>query len=124
MQKLYWISTLGHIQTASVGILILTISLFVIFVIWYIVGYDSTYNSKENAQVKQAKKFLVSSFIVGVITVIPIIFIPSSQELYVIYGLGGTIDWINEHPDAQQLPEKTVQVLNKMADDYINKEEK
>ena len=36
-----------------------------------------------------------------------------------IYGIGGVIDYVQENPDAKQLPDKYIKVLNKWADDKL-----
>ena len=50
------------------------------------------------------------------------VFIPSKGELYMIYGLGNTIDYLKENPTAKQLPDKCIKAIDKWADNLKEKE--
>lgn len=41
-----------------------------------------------------------------------------------IYGVGGTIDYIKENPASKQLPDKCVKILDKWVDEQLQKEKK
>lgn len=49
-------------------------------------------------------------------------FIPTTNQALLIYGAGGTIDYIKSNGTAKQLPDKCVKALDKYLDN-INKEE-
>ena len=49
-------------------------------------------------------------------------FIPTTNEALMIYGVGGTIDYIKSNGTAKQIPDKCVKALDKYFDN-INKEE-
>ena len=49
------------------------------------------------------------------------VLIPNKGELYLIYGVGGTIDYLRNNPTASQLPDKTIKMLDLMADEFIDK---
>ena len=50
-------------------------------------------------------------------------FIPTTNEALMIYGVGGTIDYIKSNDTAKQLPDKCIKALDKWADN-INEENK
>lgn len=50
------------------------------------------------------------------------IFIPTTNEALLIYGLGGTIEYIKSNDTAKQLPDKCIKALDKYLDN-ITKEE-
>ena len=50
-------------------------------------------------------------------------FIPTTNEALMIYGIGGTIDYIKSNETAKQLPDKYIKALDKWADN-INEENK
>ena len=58
------------------------------------------------------KHWLITTAIFGAITV----FVPSQCELFTIYGIGGTIDYIKSSDTAKQLPDKCINALDK----YLN----
>ncbi len=47
------------------------------------------------------------------------VFIPTTKEMYLIYGVGGTIDYLKESETAKQLPDKVVMALDKWVDSQI-----
>lgn len=51
------------------------------------------------------------------------IFIPTTNEALLIYGVGGMIDYIKSNDTAKQLPDKCVKALDKYLDN-LTKEEK
>lgn len=60
----------------------------------------------------------------GVIAAMASIFIPSTKEMLLIYGVGGTIDYIRKNDTAKQLPDKCIKVLDCFADKYIDEPKK
>lgn len=44
------------------------------------------------------------------------IFIPTTNEALLIYGVGGTIDYIKSNGTAKQLPDKCIKALDKWVD--------
>lgn len=50
------------------------------------------------------------------------IFIPTTNEALLIYGVGGTIDYIKSNKTAKQLPDKYVKALDKYLDNLIKEE--
>ena len=48
-------------------------------------------------------------------------FIPTTNDALLIYGLGGTIDYIKSNETAKQLPDKYIKALDKWADN-LNEE--
>ena len=65
-----------------------------------------------------AKRFAIAFFVSVFINT----FIPTTNEALLIYGVGGTIDYIKSNDTAKQLPDKCVKALDKYLDN-INKEE-
>lgn len=50
------------------------------------------------------------------------IFIPTTNEALLIYGVGGTIDYIKSNDTSKQLPDKCVKALDKYLDNLIKEE--
>lgn len=64
------------------------------------------------------KRFIFVTIIAGLIN----FFIPTTNEALMIYGIGGTIDYVKSNETAKQLPDKYIKALDKYLDN-INKEE-
>ena len=78
-----------------------------------------------NKYIKNYKTFMLyfkRSIIATLVLIVINIFIPTTNEALLIYGVGGTIDYIKSNNTAKQLPDKCVKALDKYLDN-INKEE-
>lgn len=138
MEELYWITRLGALNflfnaiifVSLVAIIILAVELFVIkttsdneddkkLELQVITG--KVHN--ENMSYNFVKKQFIRAFIVFVVSIICNVFIPTKNEALMIYGVGGTIDYIKSNDTAKQLPDKCIKALDKWADN-INEENK
>lgn len=118
MLEMYLLSRIGAIHTALSW---LTIGLFIAWIIcWFMVALreddfsvEHVFDENQRARLKKiAKKLLYSlivSFLVLVIT-------PTEKQAYLIYGLGGTIDYIQSNDKAKQIPDKCIEALNTWLD--------
>ena len=64
-----------------------------------------------------SKRFIFVTIIVGLIN----FFIPTTNETLIIYGIGGTLDYIKSNETAKQLPDKYIKTLNKWVDNLNEK---
>lgn len=118
MKELYWLITLGSLGEAlsiiatTAGVLLVTI---------LIAGTIAWPDIKEEDKPLYKKRAKIAWIIWGIATLIAIA-IPSKEQLYIIYGVGGTIDYIKENPTAKQLPDKCIKVLDKWADEQLKNE--
>ena len=117
MSELYWITVLGRISCIT-GILsaVSFIALVVLIVACIVVYFDNCTNTED------FKKLVKVTKIVGIFTIsvtILTIFVPSTKQALLIYGVGGTVDYIKQNPTAKQLPDKCIKVLDKWADSQL-----
>lgn len=114
MSELYWIIVLGNLSCVSGILSVISIIAFIILGIVCIKIYLDDY--------MEVKKIIEVTKIVGIfaisITVLTI-FVPSTKEALLIYGIGGTVDYIKQNPTAKQLPDKCIKVLDKWADSQL-----
>ena len=52
-----------------------------------------------------------------------LVFIPTTKEMLLIYGVGGTIDYIKSNDTAKELPDKAVKALDKYLDEISKDKE-
>lgn len=79
----------------------------------------------EDIEAVNAKRLLKPMTIVAVVCLVLGIVVPTKKDLYIIYGVGSVIDYMQENEEAKQLPDKTIKALNAFADKYTQtKEEK
>ena len=128
MSEIYWITRLDSINTISlicviVGVIISGIAA----VIYYAANgqriYDDSHGYESSARENEGyantcKGILIWSVPVSIIFSLLMIFIPTTKQGFLIYGLGGTVDYIKQNPTARQLPDKCIKALDKWVESW------
>lgn len=117
MNELYWITVLGNLNSVS-GILII-IGLIVLGVLGMLIfaGMDEFGDDwKDDDLFKTIVKGIKMTIFLLTICIGVKIFVPSTEKLYMIYGLGGTIDYLQNNETANKLPDKVMITLDKWID--------
>lgn len=131
MNELYWITRLDYITAFLSLIAVLgAITTIVLFFIGLLKrSYADIY--PEGSQTWEryidtseicfyfAKRCVIVFFVSAFMN----IFTPTTNEALLIYGVGGTIDYIKSNKTAKQLPDKCIKALDKWVDN-INEENK
>lgn len=105
MSELYWLTRLEYIQNFLIIVMSISgIALFVSFVLWLTSNYIE--------ETKSALKWVIGSFTTLVVSSLIFVFVPSTKEAVLIWGVGSTIDYIQENETAKQLPDKCINALN------------
>lgn len=131
MNEVYWITRLDTICNflTAVAVVSFLISAFtVVFVVCNMIEANNYKKGSENWNYyMQRFKMFLSYFkrfiFVAIIACFINFFIPTTNEALMIYGVGGTIDYIKSNDTTKQLPDKCVKALDKWADN-INEENK
>lgn len=127
--KMYWFTRLSAITTALETILIISgILAGAVLILWVIVYLsDPEYIPGEEEGkrrfLKIGSKTLYISIIVFAIGSIGKTFIPTTSEALVIYGVGESVEYLQNNKDAVQIPDKALQALNKYLDEAIGDKE-
>lgn len=116
MEEIYWITRLGNIQGLFVALTAISVIFILIFFMALIInisGGDST-----EYQIKAIKRTIP----VLIISILGIVFTPTTKEALMIWGVGGTIDYVKSNETAKQLPDKCIEALDKWVDSLNEKE--
>lgn len=113
MSEIYWITRLDAIQ----ALLFILSTLSIIAVIVCFIRWVD--NDIKNGK---AKHFVISVF-VSLFLMIALVLTPSTKDAIMIWGVGGTIDYIKSNDTAKQLPDKCIKALDKFVDEYMLHEE-
>lgn len=110
MSILYWINVLDNINFLFILIFIASL-LFsgACFIA------NLTCTASEVSETLDYKRFINAknwAYTLLIISTLIITFVPSKRELYIIYGVGGTIDYLKENPTAKELPDKCIKALD------------
>ena len=105
MSELYWLTRLEYIQNFLVIVMSISgIALFISFMLWTMAEYSD--------EIRKTLVWLKCTFATLVISSLIFVFIPSTKEAVLIWGVGSTIDYIQENETAKQLPDKCINALN------------
>jgi len=80
--------------------------------------------SKDKDIIASVWKNVRTFAIIAVVCALGCVFVPTTSEAYMIYGVGGTIDYLKENPTAKQLPDKVITALDKWVDSQFEDESK
>lgn len=115
MKELYFINLFGNINTfAWVIFSILCFASLFLGLAYFIENLD-------DALMKRVFKPIIT---VAIICLVLGLFVPTKKDLYIIIGVGSVVDYIEDNDEARQLPDKTVKMLNALADKYTEEENK
>ena len=130
MNEIYWITRLdvicGFLTFIAVFSVIATV---VLFFTGLIKRSDADiYNEGSQTWEQYIEKYKMYLYfakrcaIIFFVSVSINFFIPTTNEALLIYGVGGTIDYIKSNDTAKQLPDKCVKSLDKYLDNLTKEE--
>lgn len=130
MNEIYWITRLDPICNflTTVAVVSFLISAFiVVFVMCNRIKANDYKKGSENWNYyMQRFKMFLSYFkrliFVAIVACFINLFIPTTNQALLIYGVGGTIDYIKSNKTAKQLPDKCVKALDKYLDNLTKDE--
>lgn len=113
MAEIYWIQRVGELSVFFDVMWIFSITVLGVFLIFSPMAIELIRENNITNQAKKVGKTLVVVLIVGAIGGI---LTPTEKEMYAIYGIGGTIDYIKSNDKAKQLPDKCIDALTRYVD--------
>lgn len=114
MREIYFINVIGNLNTVAwVLFSVLCLAAFVI-------GFAYSCNDIHKEFAKKALKTIV---IIASACLLAGAFLPTKKDMYIIYGVGSVVDYLQENEEAKQLPDKTIKALNAFADKYTQTKE-
>jgi heme/copper-type cytochrome/quinol oxidase subunit 2 len=116
MNEIYWITRFDVLNAIFITTLVISSIILVMTVLGWLFNCDEDYDFKKNAR-KNCEKAMKISIIPFIIGLLGVTFIPTTKEALLIYGVGGTIDYLKSNPTAKQLPDKCINALDKWIDD-------
>ena len=131
MNEIYWITRLDVINVFLTLIAVFSvIAAVVLFFIGIIKRSESDIFNKDSQTLEQHIEtskmclyFAKRCAVVFCVSIFINIFTPTTNEALLIYGVGGTIDYIKSNDTAKQLPDKCIKALDKWVEN-LNEEKK
>ena len=123
MNEIYWLTRVDTLNTIFGWMIAIPVIVGILMFIAFLVSMESLRSNEieENwlAFKKYCKKFrnvLLPVFIVGILG---IGFCPTKNDMLLIYGVGGSIDYLRNNPTAQKLPDKCIEALDAWVDELF-----
>lgn len=113
MTELYWITRLDYIQGCLFTFLFFVGVTIAVAALWVFLCNEES----KTVGAKRLLKWTIPSFVIAMLT---LCFVPSTKEGMLIYGLGGTIDYIKSNDKAKELPDKVIDALTRYVDGIEN----
>lgn len=117
MSTLYWINVLDNLYSLCLILFVISLILGVAyFLVSLLCDEDEvSFNYKKIIKIRNR------IYAILIISTLVITFVPTKNQLYMIYGVGGTLDYLKENPTAKELPDKCIKALDTWVDNF-NKE--
>lgn len=124
MNEIYWITVLDNLYGIAAMALITSIIIFAFCWLFRITEFDDSDDRiipERIQRFKKIKRVTLYSVVVGILSLIIVIFVPTKKDMYLIYGAGNVIDYCQDNPKVKELPDKAVEALNTWLD-MVNEE--
>lgn len=123
MSEIYWLTRVDTLNTIFGWMIAIPVIVGILMFIAFLVSMESLRSNEieENwlSFKKYCKKFrnvLLPVFIIGILG---IGFCPTKNDMLLIYGVGGSIDYLRSNPTAQKLPDKCIEALDAWVDELF-----
>lgn len=117
MNEIYWVTRMDTIT----AILIILLIVSAISTIVLVVCYFDPDNDGEGIK-KLLKKWSIASVVSTFVLLLAVALTPDTKDMLMIYGVGGVVEYIRDNDTAKQLPDKAIQALDKLIDEYLEEE--
>lgn len=111
MNEIYWITRLDATNGLLTAFIALSAAVSVLFTAFYFVGKTENWET-----VPTFKRVIRTSIPTFIISTLLYTFTPTKEDMFLIYGVGGTVDYIKQNDKAKQLPDKCIDALDAWVD--------
>jgi len=119
MNEIYWLTRLGELDGVFCFLWIMP-TILSSFIVIALPIFGEDWNDKFKDMLKKWAWRLIILIVIGVIGDA---FTPSKKDVLLIYGLGGTIDYVKSNDKAKELPDKVVDALTRYVDTIAKEEQ-
>lgn len=119
MNEMYWITRLDAVNDFLIILIILTTIAIVgclIILFFEIVDEDEIWVKKMFRIIKVSILVLLTSSALK-------IFVPTTNEMYTIIGIGGTYEYLKDNKDIKEIPDNTIKALKIWSENLVSEEE-
>lgn len=121
MSEIYWITRLDDI---SFFLGLISVICGVLSVIALFVMYVESFGYDEGNICHRCINFMKFSIPAFLLSMAINVFVPTTKDAMLIFGVGGTIDYIKSNETINQLPDKCINALDAWVDSLTENESK
>lgn len=122
MAELYWITRLDYLNTAITVLLVILILISAAYITTCVIVREDDPTECERRKYNTLKRFTIILSLITFLCALIRILTPSTKEALIIYGAGGVIEYVQSNETVKELPDKVVQCLDKLLDEYLTEE--
>ena len=120
MNELYWIGRCAVVNEIAGAVI--AVVLFVLAIICVIIFVGFLANVSQDENLPKAWKWTKRLTVIGSVATLFYVFVPSQKEMYLILGIGGTIDYLQSNEKAGQIPDKCLDAIDAWVDALVEDE--
>lgn len=120
MSELYWIIALGKIECIAGAFAFFGGSASFVATLVSIIAMCEDFEDETKIIIRKGRNI---AYIIFAISLMFVTFIPNTTQLYMIYGVGGTMDYLKSNPTARKLPDKCIRAFDKWVDKLAEENE-
>lgn len=127
MSEIYWITRLDPILDWATAFTVLSAMALIVAMITKVMSITENRESykTEKETLQRLSKYIRNIGLPLFLFFAPItIFLPNKKDAMMIYGIGGSIDYLRSNETAQQLPDKCIDAINEWVESLIDNEHK
>lgn len=120
MNELYWIGRCAVVN--EIAAIVLIAGLVVAGILGFIIicaFIEGVFDTEDWVNVRRWSKKIA---VVCAISTVFYAFVPSQKEMYLILGIGGTIDYLQSNEKAGQIPDKCLDAIDAWVDSLVEDE--
>ena len=119
MKEIYWITRLDTVN----DFLIILIILATIAIVGCLIILFSEIVDEDEVWVKKMFRILKVSILVLLTSSTLKVFVPTTNEMYTIIGIGGTYEYLKDNKDIKEIPDNTIKALKIWSENLVSEEE-
>lgn len=113
MSEIYWITRLNGIIEALIAFAIIS------FIVAGASALVWAMEDLRNEKLLLCKRIVWTFTVIFLTSVLGLVFTPTTKDMLLIYVAGGSIEYIKNNDVAKQLPDKCIQAIDALLDEYI-----
>lgn len=114
MNELYWIGRCAAVN--EIAAIVLIGEFVVAGILGFVVFWGFLEDAFDTEDWPNIRRWFKKFAVVCAISIVFYVFVPSQKEMYLILGIGGTIDYLQSNEKAGQIPDKCLDAISAWVD--------